>query len=158
MTDLGIIFLLENSNDHVFLLEQAFRRAEVQNPLKVARYGNEAILYLKGVGIYADRKNYPLPRIIILDMTIADGSGMTVLGWIRRQPEFSATPIMILVDEKDGKWVQDAFDKGANAYFVKRHDLGTLARVIKTLEFVQPAKPEQSRSLEAHRFPGNQIY
>ena len=144
MNEKKIIFLVENSTDHVFLLEQAFRRASLSHPMKVARYGNEAILYLKGVGIYSDRKNYPLPHIIIIDMTIADGSAMSVLGWIRRQPHFATVPILVLVQGKENKVVQDAFDKGANAYFLKRDDVDALAKVIQSLELVEPGASAQT--------------
>jgi len=132
----GVIFLLENSTDYLFLLDQGFRKAQIFNPLRVARYGNEAILYLKGVGIYGDRTRYPLPELIIIDLTIPDGSAMAVLGWVRRQREFSHVPVVILVDPTDEKRVQDAFDKGANAYYVKRDDFEGMARMIRSLETV----------------------
>ena len=86
MKQSSVILLVENDKDYIYLLEQAFRKADIRNPLKIARYGNEAILYLRGVGIYADRRNYPLPKLILLDMTNPDGSSMAVLGWIREQP------------------------------------------------------------------------
>jgi CheY-like chemotaxis protein len=130
----GVIFLLENSTDYLFCLDQAFRTAEVMNPLRVARYGNEAILYLKGVGIYGDRTHYPLPSLIIIDLAIPDGSGMAVLGWIRRLPGFNEIPVIILVQPAQEKYVQDAFDRGANAYYLKRDDLAALAQMIRALE------------------------
>src|SRR6185436_16401127 len=102
----GVIFLLENSTDYLFLLDQGFRKAQILNPLRVARYGNEAILYLKGVGIYGDRTRYPLPELIIIDLTIPDGSAMAVLGWVRRQREFSHVPVVILVDPAHENRVQ----------------------------------------------------
>ena len=126
--------MLENSTDYLFLLDQAFRRAEIFNPLRVARYGNEAILYLKGVGIYSDRKAYPLPDLILIDLTVPDGSGMAVLGWIRRQPEFNLLPVIVLIDPAQDRFLQSAFDKGANAYYVKRDNFEALARMIRTLE------------------------
>jgi CheY-like chemotaxis protein len=132
----GVIFLLENSTDYLFLLDQGFRRAQIFNPLRVARYGNEAILYLKGVGIYGDRTRYPLPQLIIIDLAVPDGSAMAVLGWVRRQPEFIHVPVVILVDPVHGKFVQDAFDKGANAYYVKRDDFEAMARMIRSLEVI----------------------
>lgn len=132
----GVIFLLENSTDYLFLLDQAFRKAQVLNPLRVARYGNEAILYLKGVGIYGDRKHYPLPSLIILDLAVPDGSGLAVLGWIRRQPEFNNVPVVILVHPDQNRYLQEAFDKGANAYYVKRDDFDALARMIKSVELL----------------------
>jgi CheY-like chemotaxis protein len=137
----GVIFLLENSTDYLFLLDQGFRKAQIFNPLRVARYGNEAILYLKGVGIYGDRTRYPLPDLIIIDLTIPDGSAMAVLGWVRRQPAFNHVPVVILVDPAHDKFVQDAFDKGANAYYVKRDDFESMARMIRSLETVHMRGP-----------------
>jgi CheY-like chemotaxis protein len=137
MNSSGVIFLLENSTDYLFLLDQAFRRAEVNNPLRVARYGNEAILYLKGVGIYADREHYPLPELILIDLAIPDGSGLAVLGWLRRQPELSRVPVIILVQAvQENRMVQDAFDRGANAYYMKREDIEGLVRMIKSLDTI----------------------
>ncbi len=135
----GVIFLLENSTDYLFLLDQGFRRAQIINPLRVARYGNEAILYLKGVGIYSDRTHYPLPELIIIDLALPDGSGLAVLGWIRRQAEFNHVPVIILVDGDDHKNAQQAFDKGANAYYLKRDDFDGLARMVRGLETVRSA-------------------
>ncbi len=132
----GVIFLLENSTDYLFLLDQGFRKAQIFNPLRVARYGNEAILYLKGVGIYGDRSRYPLPDLIIIDLAVPDGSAMAVLGWIRRQAEFNNVPVVILVDPTKERGLQEAFDKGANAYYVKRDDFEAMARMIRSLEIV----------------------
>ena len=132
----GVIFLLENSTDYLFNLDQAFRRAQVLNPLRVARYGNEAILYLKGIGIYADRGHYPLPSLIIIDLSTPDGSSLAVLGWIRRQLQFSSVPVIILVQTTQDRFLQEAFDRGANAHYVKREDLEGLARMIKSLELL----------------------
>jgi CheY-like chemotaxis protein len=133
----GVIFLLENSTDYLFNLDQAFRRSQVLNPLRVARYGNEAILYLKGIGIYGDRSHYPLPMLIIIDLSTPDGSGLAVLGWIRRQAEFDHVPVIILVQPNQDKFLQEAFDRGANAFYVKRDDLEGLAQMIKSLNLVR---------------------
>src|SRR4029453_7959212 len=111
MKQSSVILLVENDKDYIYLLEQAFRKADIRNPLKIARYGNEAILYLRGVGIYADRRNYPLPRLILLDMTNPDGSSMAVLGWIREQERFRDVPILILAGANQDRVVQHAFDQ-----------------------------------------------
>jgi DNA-binding response OmpR family regulator len=145
----GVIFLLENSTDYLFQLDQGFRRSQIFNPLRVARYGNEAILYLKGVGIYSDRMHYPLPELIIIDLALPDGSGMAVLGWIRRQQEFNTVPVIILVGPGQNKTLQDAFDKGANAYYIKRDDFDGLARMVRCLEIVKDSKAADQTSSRA---------
>jgi CheY-like chemotaxis protein len=136
MKQSGVILLVENDKDYIYVLEQAFRKANIRNPLKIARYGNEAILYLRGIGIYADRRNYPLPALILLDMTNPDGSSMAVLGWIRDQTEFSAVPILILASDGQNSEVQRALDRGANAYQVRREGLVELASIIHSLELL----------------------
>src|SRR5687767_11776434 len=147
----GVIFLLENSTEYLFLLDQGFRRSQIVNPLRVARYGNEAILYLKGVGIYSDRTHYPLPELIIIDLAVPDGSGLAVLGWIRRQADFSNVPVIILVDPDQNKTLQDAFDRGANAYYIKRNDFDGLARMIRCLETVRSVQQGNSSSESSSR-------
>src|SRR5207253_3145393 len=74
------------------------------------------------------------PSLIIIDLSIPDGSGMAVLGWIRRQHDFDDVPVIILVQASQDKFVQEAFDRGANAYYIKRDDFSRLAQMIKSLE------------------------
>jgi CheY-like chemotaxis protein len=111
MESSDIIFLIENDMAYISLLEEAFRKASIPSRLRLARYGNEAILYLKGVGIYGDRKTYPLPWVILLDTTNPDGSSAAVLSWIREQPEFAEVPILLLqtmeADKKSRKQPTD---------------------------------------------------
>ena len=130
----GVILLLENSTDYLFLLDQAFRREQIFNPLRVARYGSEAILYLKGVGIYGDRSRYPLPDLVIIDLSIPDGSAVAVLGWIRKQPAFAGVPVVVLVDSDHEKLAHDAFDRGANTYYIKRDNFSAMGGMIRSLE------------------------
>ena len=132
----SVILLVENDKDYIYLLEDAFRRAEIRNPLKIARYGNEAILYLRGVGIYNDRRTYPLPSIIVLDLANPDGSAIPLLGWIRDHPEYSRIPILVLAAEAQEREVQYAFDHGANAYIVKRKNLSELTSTLRSLELL----------------------
>jgi CheY-like chemotaxis protein len=151
----SVILLVENDKDYIYVLEQAFRKAEIRNPLKIARYGNEAILYLRGVGIYADRRNYPLPRLVLLDMTNPDGSSMAVLGWIREQQQFSKMPILILAGSDQENEVQCALDRGANAFLVKRERLAELTSMIHSLELLTEPDSREPQALADARLAAN---
>jgi CheY-like chemotaxis protein len=140
MKQSSVILLVENDKDFIYLLEQAFRKADIRNPLKIARYGNEAILYLRGVGIYSDRNSYPLPTFIILDLTNPDGSSMALLGWIREHPEFAHVPILVLANPDQDHQVQQAFDRGANAFLRKWNELADLTRAVASLELFTEAR------------------
>ena len=69
-------------------------------PASVARNSQEAILYLRGVGIYANRLHYPQPSILILDSLNPDGADLEVLAWVRNEPEFVDVPVLILCTER----------------------------------------------------------
>lgn len=128
----GIVFVVENNADHVFQLEQAFRKAEFRTDLKIARYGNEAILYLKGVGIYSDRTTYPLPHVILLDLDLPDGSANSVLGWIRQQPELFAVQVFAMSQSLQPAKIEEARKLGAAGWFVKS-DLQSIVQTIHAL-------------------------
>ena len=136
MKQSSVILLVENDKNYIYILEQTFRKSDIRNPLKIARYGNEAILYLRSVGIYADRRNYPLPRLILLDITNPDKNSIAILNWIREQHQFANVPILILAGPGQDREVQKAFDRGANAYLVKRDNLTELISVIYSLELL----------------------
>ena len=61
------LLLAEDDENDIFLLQRALSEANVQNPLFVARDGQEAIDYLSGVGKFANREHYPVPCLLILD-------------------------------------------------------------------------------------------
>jgi CheY-like chemotaxis protein len=66
----------------------------------MARNSQEAILYLRGVGIYANRLRYPQPSILILDSMNPSGADLEVLAWVRSAPEFAEMPVLILCTER----------------------------------------------------------
>jgi CheY-like chemotaxis protein len=140
----GIILLLENSTEYLFQLDQAFRSAEVTQGLRVARYGNEAILYLKGIGIYGDREHFPLPNLIIIDLLIPDGSALAVYGWVRRNPEFAKVPIVLLNDPNRPKTGVQNFSGNGSTYELSLDDGDGLVQLIKHFG-------EGSESLEGMR-------
>jgi CheY-like chemotaxis protein len=136
----GIVFVVENNADHIFQLEQAFRKANITAQLKIARYGNEAILYLKGVGIYSDRITYPLPHVVLLDLDLPDGSATSVLGWIRQQPELFGVQIFALTYAPMPNQIEEARKLGVAGWFLK----GDIPAIVQTIHAL--FHPDEARS------------
>ena len=80
------ILQVEDDPNDVFFLQHAMKKAGVANPVQVATDGQQAIDYLRGVGKFADRKKFPLPCLILLDLKLPHVMGLDVLKWIRQQP------------------------------------------------------------------------
>src|SRR5437016_3183898 len=64
----GVILLAEDCEDEVLLIRRAFAEARFLNPLHVVSDGDEVIAYLKGDRKYANREEYPLPGLLLLDL------------------------------------------------------------------------------------------
>lgn len=94
------------------------------------RTETEAISYMRGIGVYRDRKLFPLPDIFLLDTLHPDGSDLRLLAWIREQPELSFLPLVILVEDAGESVVQHAFDIGANSFLIRRDQLAGLEEVL----------------------------
>src|SRR5438477_3383302 len=86
----GVILLAEDAEDQVVLVRRAFAKAQLLNPVHVVPNGEEAIAYLQGTGKYANRDEYPLPCLLLLDLKMPRKNGFEVLEWIRQQPGLSA--------------------------------------------------------------------
>lgn len=81
--------------------------------------GQSAIDYLEGRGRYADRVEFPLPALILLDLQLPRRDGFDVLESIARNPELEKTMTAILTSSGEERDVVRAFALGAQSYLVK---------------------------------------
>src|SRR2546421_4942592 len=129
----AVILLAEDREDEVTLLRRAFAKANFLNPLHVVSNGDEAIDYLKGEGKYANRGEYPLPSLLLLDLKMPRKDGFEVLHWIRKQPDLSALRVIVLTSSDQIRDVNRAYEMGANSFLVKPVDFGSFVEVTRAL-------------------------
>jgi CheY-like chemotaxis protein len=104
--------------------------------LSIARNSEEAILYLRGVGIYGDRHRHPLPSVVLLDCSNPDGSDLEVLSWMREREEFRGTPVVMLCEERHSDLhVACALDE--NCLIADRKNMDDLADAVGNLSLTQ---------------------
>src|SRR5256885_17265814 len=107
--DCEVILLAEDNENHVLLVRRAFEQAGLVNPLYVVSNGEEAINYLKGEGKYANRAEYPLPCLMLLDLKMPRKDGFEVLEWLRAQPGFSSLRVVVLTTSEELRDVNRAY-------------------------------------------------
>lgn len=79
------ILLVEDSPDDALLIQRAFRKANLANPVQHVSDGEEAVAYLSGAPPWSDRAKFPLPVFMLLDLKLPRRSGLEVLEWVRRE-------------------------------------------------------------------------
>jgi DNA-binding response OmpR family regulator len=127
------ILQVEDEEHDVIFLQYALERAQVKNPLAVVRDGREAIAYLRGEGRFADRQDYPLPGLVLLDLRLP-WPGLEVLRWTRAQPEFAKLPVLVLSSSDQDADVDAAYRLGANGYIVKPSAPGQLVEIVRRIK------------------------
>jgi CheY-like chemotaxis protein len=128
------ILLVEDDENDVMLLQRAFRRAAIVNPLQVVRHGDDAVAYLEGTGEFADRALHPLPVLMLLDLKLPRRTGLEVLRWVKERTGLKRIPIVVLTSSKNDDDVNRAYELGANSYVVKPVSFETLLELVKSLE------------------------
>jgi len=125
--------LVEDSPDDTFLVQRAFKSAGLSHPLFAVEDGSQAIAYLSGKGPYADRKVYPLPRLVICDLKMPRVTGFEVIEWMRKDGFAKLVPIIVMSSSALPQDVNREYELGANAYMVKPADFRALERLIRTI-------------------------
>ena len=118
MNPAPVVLLAEDNEDDRFLSSRTIAKAGVETVRHVPD-GRQAIDYLAGHGVYADRALHPLPDILLLDLKMPRHTGHEVLEWLRRHPHLDAIRVYVLTssdEPSDRRRVQSA---GARGYIVK---------------------------------------
>jgi CheY-like chemotaxis protein len=116
MSSLPSVLLVEDDETDVFLLRRAFKQADLQNPVHVARDGQEAIDFLARPWLPPDHRP---PSLVILDLKMPRRTGIDVLKWMREQSVLRLLPAMIFSSSANRDDIERAYALGANAFLVK---------------------------------------
>ena len=139
------VLLAEDDANDILLIQRAFQKTNIANPLRVVRDGEEAVAYLSGQEPYADRDRHPLPVLLLLDLKLPRKSGFEVLQWLRQQSRLKRLPVVVLTSSNQNPDINKAFDLGANSYLVKPGGLDSLLELVKNLDMywlILNEKPE----------------
>lgn len=117
----GKVLLVEDSADDATFVRLAFKRGKLGELLEVMTSGVEAIEYLEGTARYVDRKKYPLPSLLLLDLRMPVMDGFEVIRRVRGhvREELRRLPIAVLTGSEYPPDQERAYELGANSFMVK---------------------------------------
>ena len=133
MSSTCILQVEDDAND-VFLLQRAFREVAIINPVRVVTDGQMVIDYLSGQGSFANRVEFPMPGLILLDLKLPHRSGREVLEWIRSQAAFRRILVIVFTSGQYAGDIGLAYDLGANAFLLKPQDFSQYVGVARLLK------------------------
>ena len=159
------ILQVEDDPNDVFFMKHAMKKAGITNPVQVVTDGQEAIDYLRGAGKFRDRKEFPLPCLVLLDLKLPHIMGLDVLRWIRQQPGPVLT-VLIMTASAEAEDIAAAYSLGVTAFLTKPSQASKLDDMVKAIRdfwlthnvlpeesYHEQPTPRPSRALRSQRKP-----
>ncbi len=122
MTPRKALLLVEDNPDDQELTLLALEQGGITNEVIVAHDGVEALDYLFGTGIYAQRDTSIMPALILLDIQLPRINGLEVLQRLRSDNRTKLLPVVILTTSNEQQDLINSYTLGCNSYIRKPVD------------------------------------
>lgn len=127
------ILLVEDDPSDEKLALRAFARCEPAHRVAVARDGAEALNYFFGANDGSERRELPLPRLVLLDLKLPRVSGLDVLRELKADGRTRLVPVVVLSASREEADLVGSLSLGANAYVRKPLDFSEFVSTARTL-------------------------
>jgi len=135
------ILLVEDNPIDVELTKNAFKSAQITNPLHVVNDGELALDFVFARGAYAQRSNVRPPQLILLDLNLPNKSGLEVLEEIKSDPRTQNIPVIILTISDRDQDINECRRLGAETYIVKPVNFQKFSKVATVLSLAWVLEP-----------------
>jgi CheY-like chemotaxis protein len=132
MDDKVILLVEDNADDEVLTL-RALKKNNIRNEVVIARDGSEALDYLFGTGVHADRDFTVMPQIILLDLKLPKVDGFEVLQRVRSNEATKLLPVVILTTSNEDQDRIRGYGLGANSFVRKPVEFDKFIEAVRQL-------------------------
>ncbi len=128
-----LILIAEDDEEDKMLIQEALEENRLANRLEFVSNGEELLEYLLHKGKFSDKKAFPLPGLILLDLNMPKKDGREALKEIKDHPELRRIPVVILTTSKAEEDVIRTYNLGVNSFINKPVSFDGLVEVTGTL-------------------------
>ncbi|MBI5821828.1 MAG: response regulator [Verrucomicrobia bacterium] len=127
------ILLVEDTADDEHLVKRVLTKSNLVYNLSVVRDGAEALDYLFGTGVYAQRDTSQMPAVVFLDLKMPKVSGLEVLRRIRADARTQRLPVVIFSSSQEEQDLIQSYNLGTNSYVRKPVDFTEFTDAIQQM-------------------------
>ncbi len=128
---LANVLLVEDNEDDIELTLEALEDSKVRMQIDVVSDGISAMSFLRRQDPYADKAR---PDLILLDLNLPLMDGRQVLAEIRKDPNLTHIPVVVLTTSEDEGDICRAYKLHTNCYISKPVDFMQFTKIIKQIE------------------------
>jgi CheY-like chemotaxis protein len=128
-----VLLIADDDEEDRMLIKEALDESRINNDIHFVENGEELMDYLNHNGNYADKKKFPLPGLILLDLNMPKKDGREVLKEIKADPRLKYIPVVILTTSKAEEDILKTYDLGVSSFITKPVTFNSLVETMKTL-------------------------
>jgi len=136
MTTNKELYIVDDSPDHRFIIQNIFSRFLPQYPVRLFAGGRELYEFL----IVQSDAHYDgdLPGLILLDLRMPSIKGYDLLKLLRQTPDnnkihWKTFPIVMMSSEGSPQEIMECYEAGANSFFKKPTDLDEMRSLMQMI-------------------------
>lgn len=119
MNPITQVLVVEDNEDDVFFMRRALAGVATKAATQYVSDGQAALAYLRGAAPFDDRRQFPNPHLVFLDLKLPFVNGLEVLATIRHDPRLRNVRVVILTSSSEERDYRQAEQLGIEAYLVK---------------------------------------
>lgn len=127
------ILIADDDAEDTMLIRDALKESRLKNGVKSVENGEELMQYLRNEGKYSDKKKYPTPGIVLLDLNMPKKDGREALKEIKADKNLRTIPIVILTTSKAEEDILKTYNLGVSSFITKPVKFSTMVDVMRTL-------------------------
>ena len=127
------ILLVDDNRDDCGFFAVAVDKTGLNIFLQTVTDGAQAIDYLEGRGVFANRLTHPMPDLVLLDLDPRQTGGLGLLDWRRASAFLSALPVVLFSDFAYQTAIDRAMAMGATAFITKPVEFERWEEVVRRI-------------------------
>jgi CheY-like chemotaxis protein len=132
-TNMIEILIADDDAEDRMLIMDALKENRLRNNIQCVENGEELMQLLRNEGKFTDKKKFPLPGIILLDLNMPKMDGREALKEIKADKRLSSIPVIVLTTSKAEQDIVKTYNLGVNSYITKPVSFESLVEIMKTL-------------------------
>lgn len=129
------ILLVEDDPAHAEIARRNLDGCRMANRMIHLPDGQAALDYLFGREQYADRRAFPRPHLILLDLRLPKVDGLEVLARLKENEETASIPVVVLTTSAAESDMIAAYANHVNSYLVKPVDFDKFTRLMEAFGY-----------------------
>lgn len=127
------VLIAEDDPDDRLMAVDAFEECHFDQPLAFVDDGEDLMDYLLHRGRYSDVRQFPLPRLILLDLNMPRMDGREALREIKSSHALKHIPVVVLSTSDALEDITRCYRDGVNSYIAKPASFQGLVEVMRSL-------------------------